>query len=333
MNVDLHFHHTPRFFLDELRQENPWGKTVTGSGDALRLRVGAVELPLGPEHWDPKEMLARMDAQRIDLAAVSPSPLLFHTQWPAEPVTALHRRVNDALAELRSAHPTRFAPLGTIPMQDTRAAVAELERCMQLGLSGIEIETHVAGRNFDDPGLRPVFAKAAELGAVIFIHPLAVLGADRLRAFYLSNLIGNPTDTAVAVASLLFGGVLDALPGLKLVCAHGGGSTPMLCGRWDHGARVRPELAHMTRLPSDVLRQLHFDSLTHSEPALELLVRTAGADRVVLGSDFPYDMGATDPVERIERAKFLTPAERGQILGETAQRLLSLPSAAPPRSR
>jgi aminocarboxymuconate-semialdehyde decarboxylase len=324
MNVDLHFHHTPRFFLDELRGENPWGKSLLGEGATLRMRHGPLEVPIGPEHWDVSQTLAAMDARRIDVAAVSPSPILFHTQWPAELVTPLHRRVNDAMAKLGRAHPTRFAPLGTVPLQDIRAAVEELERAMSLGLAGIEIETHAAGRNLDDPELRPLLAKAAELGAVIFLHPLAVLGANRLRAFYLTNLIGNPTDTAVAVASLIFGGVLDALPDLKLVCAHGGGSTPALCGRWDHGSRVRPELAHLSRLPSDALRQLHFDSLTHSPLALELLVRTVGADRIVLGSDYPYDMGDPQAVERIERASFLAADERQRILGENARDLLSL---------
>ncbi len=326
MNVDLHFHHTPRFFLDELRGENPWGKTVTGDRESLVMTVGAQSLPLGPEHFDVMRTLALMDERRIDVAAVSPSPLLFHTQWPAELVTPLHRRVNDAFAELLRAQPARFAPLGTVPLQDPPAAVAELERVMSLGLFGIAIETHAAGKNLDDPGLRPLFAKAEALGAVVFIHPLAVLGADRLRAFHLTNLIGNPTDTAVAIASLIFGGVLDSHPRLKLVCAHGGGSTPMLCGRWDHGAAVRPELAHMTRLPSEALRQIHFDSLTHSPSALELLVRTVGAERVVLGSDYPYDMGDPRAVERIEKAAFLTPAERERILGANARALLGLES-------
>jgi aminocarboxymuconate-semialdehyde decarboxylase len=320
--IDFHFHHTPRFFLDELRGENPWGKRLIGEGESQRLRAGAIEIPLGPEHWDPSRTLELMDERRIDVAVVSPSPMLFHTQWPAELVTPLHRRVNDAMAALARAHPTRFAPLGTVPLQDPRAAVAELERVMELGLAGIEIETNAAGANLDDPSLRPLFAAAARLEAVVFLHPLAVLAPERLRAFYLTNLIGNPTDTAVAVASLIFGGVLDALPDLKLVCAHGGGSTPALCGRWDHGARVRPELAHLARLPSDALRQLHFDSLTHSPLALELLVRTVGVDRVVLGSDYPYDMGDPRAVERVETAPFLDAAERQRILGENARRLL-----------
>ncbi len=322
MNVDLHFHHTPRFFLDELSSANPWGKAVHGSGDALVMRVGAFEIPLSPEHWDVARTLAVMDERRIDLAAVSPSPLLFHTQWPAELAIGLHRRVNDHLAEIARKHPDRFAPLGTVPLQNVELAVDELGRCMELGLSGIEIETHAAGRNLDDPSLRALFARAEQLDAVIFLHPLTVLGADRLAKHYLSNLIGNPTDTAVAVASLIFSGVLDEFPELKIVCAHGGGSTPHLCGRWDRGARVRPELSQLKRLPSESLRRLYFDSLTHSADSLELLVRTVGADRVVLGSDYPYDMGDERAVERIETAEFLGAREKRLVLGETARVLL-----------
>jgi aminocarboxymuconate-semialdehyde decarboxylase len=322
LNIDLHFHHTPRFFLDELRDANPWGKSLHGSGDVLSVRIGSIEIPISPEHWDIGRTLEVMDTRRIDVAAVSPTPMLFHTQWPLEMVLPLHRRVNDIMAEIGRAHPDRFAPLGTVPLQESEAALRELERCMEIGLSGIEIETHANDRNLDDPSLRSVFAAAAELGAVVFLHPLAVLGAERLARHYLTNLIGNPTDTAVAVASLICGGVLEDLPDLKIVCAHGGGSTPMLCGRWDHGARVRSELAHLKRLPSESLRRLYFDSLTHSAEGLELLVRTVGAERIVLGSDYPYDMGDERAVERIEEATFLAPREKRLVLGETAGALL-----------
>ena len=322
MNIDLHFHHTPRFFLDELSGVNPWGKSVSGSGDALAMRIGTLEIPLSPEHWDVERTLAVMDARRIDVAAISPSPLIFHTQWPAELALGLHRRVNDHLADLARKHPDRFAPLGTVPLQDADLAVAELTRCIELGLAGIEIETHAAGRNLDDPTLRPLFATAEQLRAVVFLHPLAVLGADRMAAHYLTNLIGNPTDTAVAIASLIFGGVLEEFPRSKIVCAHGGGSTPHLCGRWDRGARVRPELRHLKRLPSESVRRLYFDSLVHSVDSLALLVRVVGADRVVLGSDYPYDMGDERAVERIETAPFLDEREKQLVLGETARALL-----------
>jgi aminocarboxymuconate-semialdehyde decarboxylase len=324
MNIDLHFHHLPAFFVEELRDKNPWGKTIEPGAAGEVLRVGNARIALGREHWDVEETLRLMDARRIDVAAISPSPLLFHFHLEASLVLPLHRRINDHLARLAREHPKRFAPLGTLPMQDPAMALAELERCMEIGLKGVEIETNIAGRNLDAPELRPVFRRAAQLGAVVFLHPLAVLGQDRLRSWYLSNLIGNPTDTAVAVASLIFGGVLDDAPDLNVVCAHGGGTTACLCGRWDHGWRVRPELRALPRAPSEYLRRLHYDTLTHSTPMLNLLLDVVGADRLVLGSDFPYDMGNTSVVEAIETHPRLKPSERTQILGENARKLLRL---------
>lgn len=324
VNIDLHFHHLPAFFVEELRGQNPWGKSIERTPTGEVLRVGNARIPLGSEHWNVNETLAQMDARRIDVAAISPSPMLFHFHLDAALVAPLHRKINDHLAQLGRDHPTRFAPLGTVPMQDPALAIAELERCLSIGLKGIEIETNVAGRNLDAQELRPVFRRAAELGAVIFMHPLAVLGQDRLRHWYLSNLIGNPTDTAVAVASLIFGGVLDELPDLKIVCAHGGGTTACLCGRWDHGWRARPELRGLARAPSEHLRRLYYDTLTHSAPMLNLLLDVVGADRLVLGSDYPYDMGNPNAVAAIESHARLSPAQRAQILGETARQLLRL---------
>lgn len=324
MNVDLHFHHVPEFFVEELRHANPWDKSVEPAAAGEVLRVGAARIPLGREHWDIEETLRLMDERRIDVAAISPSPLLFHFHLDAHLVAGLHRRVNDHLATLAREHPKRFAPLGTLPMQDPHLALAELEHCMDIGLKGVEIETHVAGRNLDATELRPVFRRAAQLGAVMFLHPLAVLGQDRLRQWYLSNLIGNPTDTAVAVASLIFGGVLDEAPDLNIVCAHGGGTTACLCGRWDHGWRVRPELRALPRAPSEYLRRFHYDTLTHSPAMLNLLLDIVGADRLVLGSDFPYDMGNPDVVAAIESHPRLGKSERARILGENARKLLRL---------
>lgn len=324
MNIDFHFHHTPEFFLSELESQNPWGKSVERVQGGRLLRFGPIEIPLDSSHWNVERALEVMDERRIDVAAISPSPILFHAHWPAEPVAALHRRVNERMAELRAAHPRRVAPLGILPMQDPKLAMEELDRCMALGLSGVEMETNIAGANLDGPEFRPLWSRLERSGAVVFLHPLMVAGADRLRAYHLTNLIGNPTDTAIAVASLIFGGVLADHPALKVVCAHGGGSAACLCGRWEHGYRVRPELQPLGHSPREGLKMLYFDSLTHSSDALDLLIRTVGADRIVLGSDFPYDMGNERPVEDIEENANLSPTEKEQILGRTAARLLSI---------
>ena len=324
MNVDFHFHMIPRFFLDELSGDNPWGKTIVSENGRLMMQTGPLRFPMDPNHYETSSILAAMDDMRIDLAAISPSPMLFHSHLPGELTAPLHQRVNDHLAAMADAHPDRFRPLGIVPMQSPGLALAEAKRLLDCGLAGIEIETNIAGRPLSDPSFWPVYETIESHGGVIFLHPAGILGADRLREFYLSNLIGNPTDTAAAAAQLIFGGVLEAFPRLQIVLPHGGGSTPALCGRWDHGTAVRPELAHMDSPPSALLHRFHFDSLTHSDAALSLLLEVVGAERIVLGSDHPYDMGDTDAVGRIERRTDLYDKQKAAILGGNARRLLGL---------
>lgn len=328
MNIDMHFHFIPPFFVDELKRDNPWRKRVeTSDAGNLLMKIGPLTFPLEDSHYKTGAMLETMDEMRIDIAAVSPSPVMFHNHMNADLLVPLYRRINDHLIDMAAQHPDRFKPLGTVAMQSPGDAVAEVHRIMDAGLSGIEIETNIAGKNLDAPDFLPIFEAAEQRGALVFLHPLAVLGADRQRDYYLANLIGNPTDTAVAAASLIFGGVMDRFPDLNVVLPHGGGSTPCLCGRWDHGASVRPELAHVEVPPSETIRRFHFDTLTHSEAALSLLIEVVGADRLVLGSDHPYDMGDPDLVARIENRSDLTEAQRAAILGGNAARLLGIARA------
>jgi len=325
MNIDMHFHTIPPFFVEELKSENPWRKRVEqGPDGGLVLKIGELAIALDEDHYQTEATLATMDHMRIDVAAISASPLMFHNHMSADVLVPLYRRVNDHLIDLARSRPDRFKPLGLVCLQQPDAAVAELHRIMDAGLSGIELETNIAGRNLDDPAFLPLFEAARAHDAVVFLHPLAVLGADRLRSHYLTNLIGNPTDTAVAVASLVFGGVMDACPGLKIVLPHGGGSAPCLCGRWDHGTGVRPELAYMRSLPSEQVRQFYFDTLTHSEAALSLLIDVVGTSQIVLGSDHPYDMGDPHLVARIEDRQDLDEVQKQAILGGNAARILGL---------
>lgn len=325
MNVDLHFHTFPPFFIEELSRPNPWQKSVVRSNDgALTMKIGALEFPVTPDQYQARAILQTMDRMLIDVAAISPSPVMFQNHLETAVLVPLYRRVNDYLAELARAHPDRFRPLGLVCLQDPAAAIDELHRALDAGLAGVELETNIAGRNLDDPAFRPFFEAASDRGAVIFLHPLAVLGGARLRDHYLANLVGNPTDTSVAVASLIFGGVMEHCPGLRIVLPHGGGSTPCLCGRWDQGARVRPELSHMKTLPSEFVRRFWYDTLTHSEAALSLLLDVVGVSQLVLGSDHPYDMGDPDLVARIERRTDLDDLQKQAILGGNAARLLGL---------
>ncbi len=200
--------------------------------------------------------------------------------------------VNDEIADLVSAYPKRYAGLATVPLQDTELAVRELERAMQVkGLRGVEIGTHVNGRNLDEASLRPFFRAAAELGAFVFVHPMAVLAPDRLSRYYLTNLIGNPTETAIAIASLIFGGVYDECPALTCCFAHGGGSFAALVGRWQHGYEVRAEARiNSVSAPRAYLPRIYVDSLVHDDRAARFLIDTVGADHMMLGSDMPFDM-------------------------------------------
>ncbi len=187
---------------DLIIPDNKWGKAVEqDEPDQTVMRIGRLTFPMEPEHYDTDAILAAMDAKRIDLAAISRSPMLFHYRNDAEATRQLCCRINDHLLTMADLHPTRFRPLATLPMQDPAAALAELERVMALGMAGIEIETNVNGKNLDASEFRELFRSAARLGAVVFLHPAAVLGVDRLADYYLANLIGNPTDTAVAAAS------------------------------------------------------------------------------------------------------------------------------------
>src|SRR5215216_5808616 len=328
MKIDVHWHYLPEQLIDEMRRpDNPWPTAIVRDERGVEwMAGGAFRHPLPAELYRPEAQVAEMDRRGIDLVAVSPAPHAFAYEAPAERIAPFHRMVNDRIAELVAAYPGRYAGLGTVPLQDPAAALAEFNRAIEeKGLKGVEIGTNVAGRNLDEPDFRPFFRRAAELGAFIFVHPGAVLGANRLSRYYRTNLIGNPTDTAVAIASLIFGGVYDEAPGLTCCFAHGGGSFPALIGRWQHGYSVRPEpQANGARPPRAYLDRIYVDSLTHDDGARRLAVDLLGADHMLLGSDLPFDMGDPDPAGTVDRTPGLHTDARRLIQGDTAARLLRL---------
>ena len=216
-----------------------------------------------------------------------------------------------------------------LPMQDPARALSELERCAKLpGMRGMYLATNINSTELDDKALWPIYAKAEELGWTIFLHPVDTIGPERTKKYYLKNLLGNPYDTGVAAAHLVFGGVLDAFPKLSVNLPHAGGTFPWLIGRLDHGTRVRDELKHMKRPPSDYLRRFTYDTIGHDDRINAALVRLVGADRVTLGSDYCFDMGLTDPVATVERLTSLSMEEKDLIKGGTAARLLALAAPA-----
>jgi aminocarboxymuconate-semialdehyde decarboxylase len=228
------------------------------------------------------------------------------------------------MAKLAKARPDRFLGIATLPMQAPKLAADELRHAMDvLGLRGAQIGSNIAGKNLDDPELEPVWATAAELDAFILVHPINVAGMDRLGSYYLNNLIGNPLDTTIAAACLVFSGVLERHPTLKFCLAHGGGFVPYQAGRFLHGWHVRTEpKKNLPKPPTESLDRFYFDTIVHSKEVLEFLVGNAGADRVLLGSDYPFDMGMPDGVLQV-RGLSIPAAEQTAILGGRAQALLA----------
>jgi aminocarboxymuconate-semialdehyde decarboxylase len=277
-----------------------------------------------------EQRLAEMNRLGIDVQAISPAPPQYYYWAPPELGRDTSRLINNNIAEIVARHADRFVGMGTVPMQAPELAVAELERMVKkLGLRGVEICTNVAGAELSEPRFRPFFAKAEELGILIFMHPNGFSDGRRLSDHYFINLIGNPLDSTVAVSHLIFGGVLEAHPRLKICVAHGGGYFPAYSGRFDHGHAARTDTRlGIKKKPSSYLRKLYFDSIVFTHRQLEYLVETWGGDHVLLGSDYPFDMAEPDPVRFVSTAK-LSAADKAAILGGNAAKLLKIKRSRP----
>jgi aminocarboxymuconate-semialdehyde decarboxylase len=273
--------------------------------------------------WDLERRLADMSASKVDVQVLSVCPQTFLYGQPPALAAAFARIQNEQLAKLAKARPDHFLGIATLPMQAPNLAADELRHAMRtLGLRGAQIGSNIAGKNLDDPELEPVWAAAAELDAFILVHPINVAGMDRLGSYYLNNLIGNPLDTTIAAACLVFSGVLERYPSLKICLAHGGGFVPYQAGRFLHGWHVRQEpKKKLPKPPTDSLDRFLFDTIVHSKEVLEFLVGNAGAQRVLLGSDYPFDMGMPDGVLQV-RGLSIPAAEQAAILGDRARALL-----------
>jgi aminocarboxymuconate-semialdehyde decarboxylase len=272
--------------------------------------------------------LKDMDRMQIDVQIVSPSPSQYY--YYAEPDFGLElsRRSNDRIAEIVATTPDRFAGMCTVPLQNPKMAVKELERCVKkLGMRGVEICTNVNGIDLADKrlGLDKFFAKAQELDVVVFMHPMGFTHADRMTDHYFNNIIGNPLESTLAVSHLIFGGVLDRFPALKFVVAHGGGFLAHYHARMDHGWKARPDSSVMIKKkPSSYLKKFYFDTITFDTGMLDTLIQKYGAKHVLMGSDYPYDMADDKPVQSVKSIERLSLAEQNQILGGNAARLFNL---------
>jgi aminocarboxymuconate-semialdehyde decarboxylase len=303
---------------------------------------------IGDNAWDPVRRIEECDRTGVSLQVLSTVPVMF-SYW-AKPADGLDlsRRLNDHIAEVARAHPARFAGLGTIPLQDPELAARELERCVrELGLRGVEIGTHVDAndycneqecRNLDDRSLDPVWSAAQEVGAAIFVHPWDMVGKTRMPKYWLPWLVGMPAESALAICSMIFGGVFERFPCLRVAFAHGGGAFPITIGRIEHGFNVRPDLvaienkinprsylAHIDARGEVTPARFYVDSLVHDPDALRFLRKLFGVERIALGSDYPFPLGEAQPGKLIDSMEDLSSEDKERILSGTAREFLALP--------
>jgi aminocarboxymuconate-semialdehyde decarboxylase len=329
MRIDFHSHFIPERAVQAASSGKPWhgilmSRTHTG---ALAGQHGGEEFDLPEWSGGPCDLATRiawLDAHRLDAQVVSIAPRLQRYLADASHAVPVARDMNDDLAALVRAAPDRFYGLVHLPLQDPDAAVAELRRMAgQPGIIGAAVGTNVDGAPWSDPALFPVLAAVQDAGMVLFVHPANRPDDPRMKRYHLNNLVGNPLETTLAVAAFILGGVLDRLTDLRLCFAHAGGFAALGIGRFDAGYAARSDVrAGCTHAPSSYMGRLYFDSLTFSDRALRHVVDVAGISQVVMGSDYPADMGAPDPVGFVEGCKSLSRAEKDAILGANALRLI-----------
>ncbi|MGH7390165.1 MAG: amidohydrolase family protein [Candidatus Rokuibacteriota bacterium] len=328
--IDIHTHIMPPDWEDLAKKHGApgWPRVRPEADCKAMIMLGDREFRLVTDRcFSAPRRLADMDRDGIRRQLISPIPVHF-CYWGSPAVTAEFARIqNDFIAETVARHPARFIGAGTVAMQSVKHALPELDRMKAAGFRALEIGTNVNGRDLDDPDIVEILEAAQALGLAVFVHPWSGIGEERMRAFYLPHMVGLPAETSLAISRLIFGGVLDRLPELRIAFAHGGGTFIPLLGRIDHGFEVRPEAKQViSRRPSTYLRRLYVDSITHDPRLLELLCEKAGSDRVMLGSDYPFDMGVAHPLDQLTGVR-LTPEDTDNVLFRSARRFLGLGDA------
>ena len=329
MRYDLHTHFLPPEWED-------WGSKYTGNRwprlehcDACSANMMVGERlfrHVTDQCWLAERRMADMAELGIDVQVISPVPVMLCYWAEAKACQAFARLQNAYCAEIVSRHPDRFIGMATVPLQDTGLAIAELRHAVEtLGLRAVEIGSFPGGRDLDSPELFPFFEACVDLGVSVFVHPAdAVVGKERMAAYYLPNIVGNPLETAFAITRFIFGGVPERLPDLRICFAHGGGAFAYVLGRVTHGWAVRDEPHQfIDRAPIEYARGLYYDSLTHSADNLHFLIDKVGGERIVMGSDYPFDLGEKDPVAFLN-ACGLDPAVQSAIEDANARGFLGL---------
>jgi len=327
--VDVHAHFFPERFIRIIEESGGvFGASVDRSNPKGPVLVvgGSRTAPLDARYWDLDLRLRAMNRQGVATQALSlTAPMVY---WADGDTGArLAAAWNDGASAAHVAHPDRFVGCAMLPLQDQARALAELERAAALpGIRGVYMGTNVGGRELSDPALFPIFERAAALRLPVLLHPLRVVGGERLAPYYLTNFLGNPFDTAIAASHLVFGGVLDRIPKLTVCLPHAGGALPYVHGRLRHGQGVRPETKGVAKRPfSAYLRRFTYDIISHDPAALRYLIATVGADRVMLGTDFCFDMGVERPLAVIQaKAVGLGKKDQQRVIRENAARMLRL---------
>jgi aminocarboxymuconate-semialdehyde decarboxylase len=327
--IDCHAHFLPDAFVETLQQRGlADARKAAGTLDLARDVCGysaeRTRLPYFSAQYDLDERVALAESQGIDRQIICLTPFYFAYRAAPELAGSICRDGNDTLAAIVARAPKRFAGFATVPLQSPAAAVTELRRAVEeLGFWGVEIGSNVGDAPLDDPALDPFWAACCELDVPVFMHPHHELGGERAVPYYLGNLFGNPSETGLIAARLIFAGVFERFPTLHMILAHAGGTLPAIVGRLDHGYHVRPETKTIPKPPSAYLSRLFFDTITHDDALLAYLVAKVGPQSVVVGTDRPFDMGIDDPRATVARIPNLDAAARDGILGGNARGFLS----------
>lgn len=325
--IDVHAHLKPPRRLFEKFRKTADGAPREGSRDAGGGDGGGLTNPsLGRILEDPAARIEDMDRMGIDISVLTPAPPNGFYRLDPETGSAMARAVNDYVAEVVAARPKRFVGMGILPMQDIPASIREMRRIVKdLGLRGVRINTNIDGMELDDPRMEDFYAAAHELGVFLFTHPQGFTQPQRLQDFNMANAVGNPLESTLMTARLIFSGVLERYPGLKLFVSHGGGFFPFYVGRFDQCFHERAECQkHITRAPSTFLGQIFYDTVVFKPEYVGFLAQVVGVNQVMMGTDRPYDMGEKDPVGLVRSVPGLSMADQAAILGGTAAKVLGI---------
>ncbi|MEH7178928.1 amidohydrolase family protein [Neobacillus vireti] len=328
LRVDFHTHIISEDFPDlAAKYEDdrfPILEKTCSCGAEIKIQ-GKTFRKITDQAWDPKKRIEDMDKEGVDIQVLSPIPVTFSYWSDPQACLELAQSQNDFIASVVKKYPDRFIGMGTVPLQDVKQAVAEMERAVkELGLKGIQIGSNVNGLNLDDDSLYSFFEAAAEMNVPLFVHPWATLGRERLQRFNSMYTVGMPSETALAAGSIIMSGMLDKLPNLKICFAHGGGSLPYILPRMDKGWEVWPDTRNTENPPSSYAKKLYYDSLVYDPDNLKFMIERFGAKQIIAGSDYPFLLREKPVGKVIDNHEDISEVDARLMLGQNALDFLGL---------